>query len=188
MRFKKWIFIGFFLLVVAQWYVPISMIWQSESTLTEGKEYRFLTEPIDPTDPFRGKYVTLNFQQNTCEVTDTTEWTSGDIAFGKLHVRDSFAYISSLHRDPPVSADYIKVKIEYQNSITDSLRIVHFRFPFDRYYMEETKAPNAEIIYSQRSQDTSMPSYAVVYVHRGHARLSDVKIGDSSLREMADRR
>ncbi|HUR30287.1 MAG TPA: GDYXXLXY domain-containing protein, partial [Saprospiraceae bacterium] len=53
--------IAFAIMVLVQLYVPASMIMESEKVLKEGKEFKFKTAPVDPTDPFRGKYVELNF-------------------------------------------------------------------------------------------------------------------------------
>jgi hypothetical protein len=66
----------------------------------------------------------------------------------------------------------------------DSLNKVYFDLPFDKYYMEESKAYAAEQIYRERQLDTVRTTYAIVYIKDGVGRLSDVKIGDSSIRDM----
>ena len=61
MKLSIWPF--FILLVCAQLIVPGSMIWKKDMILVKGKSYKFLTAPIDPYDPFIGKYIVLNFRE-----------------------------------------------------------------------------------------------------------------------------
>lgn len=44
--------------------IPGYMIFEQNQILTEGTAYKFKTRPIDPYDPFRGRYVTLAFEAN----------------------------------------------------------------------------------------------------------------------------
>lgn len=44
--------------------IPGYMIFEQNQILTEGTAYKFKTRPIDPYDPFRGRYVTLAFDAN----------------------------------------------------------------------------------------------------------------------------
>jgi uncharacterized membrane-anchored protein len=60
---KKTILPLFALTCLAQWFVPAQMIYDQEQVLREGKTYHFKTAPIDPSDPFRGKYITLSFER-----------------------------------------------------------------------------------------------------------------------------
>lgn len=68
MNKKKILLLSFFLVAVVQLYVPSKMIWDREEVLRTGTEYKFRTAPIDPTDPFRGKYITLRFDDNTVDI------------------------------------------------------------------------------------------------------------------------
>ncbi len=38
---------------LAQWLVPGSMIWKREQILAKGETFRFRTEPVDPSHPFK---------------------------------------------------------------------------------------------------------------------------------------
>ena len=62
---KKTQIVLFVLVALAQLYVPAKMIWDQEDVLKNGSEYKFKTDPVDPNDPFRGKYITLSFDNNT---------------------------------------------------------------------------------------------------------------------------
>ena len=50
------------LLVCLQLFVPAKMIYDHEAILNKGKVFKFKTAPVDPSDPIRGKYITLQFE------------------------------------------------------------------------------------------------------------------------------
>ncbi|HMB62545.1 MAG TPA: hypothetical protein VKN36_05700, partial [Eudoraea sp.] len=57
-------------------------------------------------------------------------------------------------------------------------------YPFDRFYMEESKANEAELTYRQSQRDTSKITYALVRIKNGEAVLKDVMIDGISIREL----
>src|SRR5690554_461138 len=73
---KKFLFIAFILVAIIQLAVPAKMIWDKENVLKSGKEFKFETAPVDPTDPFRGKYIALNYKENTYSSDDSSTWKS----------------------------------------------------------------------------------------------------------------
>ena len=84
---KKMIMVLFAVMCLAQWIVPGKMVYDSENTIAEGTLYKFKTAPIDPSDPMRGKYITLKFQENFLQFTDSAEWQRGDANIRNLHDR-----------------------------------------------------------------------------------------------------
>jgi uncharacterized membrane-anchored protein len=42
--------------------VPAAMVLREEATLRGGAELRFRAGPVDPVDPFRGRYVALSLE------------------------------------------------------------------------------------------------------------------------------
>src|SRR5688572_10462267 len=96
---KKILVVAFPLMCLAQWFIPGKMIYDQEATLNHGTVYKFKTQPIDPTDPFRGSYITLNFESNIVVVNDFNEWRRGDNVFVTLKNNSTgFAQIDSLSR------------------------------------------------------------------------------------------
>jgi hypothetical protein len=61
---------------------------------------------------------------------------------------------------------------------------VFFNLPFDRFYLEESKASQAEQLYWQAQLDTVQVAYGVVTIGRGRAVLTDVMINDRSVVEI----
>ena len=57
-----YIFIIFIVVGLVQLFVPANMILNEETILKSGTVYKFKTRPVDPNDPFKGKYINLNYQ------------------------------------------------------------------------------------------------------------------------------
>jgi uncharacterized membrane-anchored protein len=178
---KKILLPLFALMCLAQWYIPGKMIYDQEVVLLEGTLYKFKTEPIDPTDPFRGSYITLNFEANTVEVNDEKEWNRGEPVFVTLR-NDSagYAQIESISKTIPEGRDYIQAKVDYVSRYDPFT--VRLALPFERFYLEESKAPEAERLYWEAQQnDSSQVAYAVVSIQNGNAALKDVMINNRSI-------
>lgn len=186
---RNWLIILFAVMVLAQLAVPFKMIFDREKVLSEGKTFKFKTAPIDPSDPFRGKYVTLNFAENNFEVSDGETWHNGQSVYVLLAADvDGFAKIVDVVRELPAeSDDCVKAKLNYVATKKDSTKTIqelNFEYPFERFYMEESKAPLAESMYWEVSRDTTKITYASVNIQNGQAVLKDVFIGDVSIREL----
>ena len=65
---KSWQLIVFIIVAAIQAAVPGSMVWKREHTLREGSVWKFRTAPVDPVDAFRGRYVALQFEAETQEI------------------------------------------------------------------------------------------------------------------------
>jgi len=180
----KNILIAFAITALAQLFVPVKMIYDCEMTAKEGTEYKFKAEPIDPNDPFRGKYITLAFAMEYLTTKDTT-WQAGETAYITL-AKDNqgFAKAANLSREKP-EGDYITIEITYKIAATQ----LHLKLPFDRYYMEESKAAAAENAYAEYANLTNYkPVYAIVAVKEGNAVLRDVVIDGMPIKEYVEKK
>jgi len=165
--------------------IPVCMVRRQEQTLREGRAYRFRTAPVDPYDAFRGRYVQLSFEQNSAP------WAGGTVVYrqpGFAEVAeggDGYAVVRRVALTPPAQGDYCKVELSYPGWGTNA-GVVNFRLPFDRYYMEETKAPTAERVYRQQNRRDRVNSntYALVFIKDGHAALGELYIGDKPVHEV----
>ena len=168
-------------MLLAQWYVPGKMIADMERVARSGEPFRFQIAPIDPNDPFRGRYVTLSFLADEVEQeVGTEEWLRGNKAYASLRVDSSgYAQIAALTLEPPTGTPhYIEVAIRnvYDNRIA-------INYPFDRFYMEESKAPVAETAYRDAIRE-DQEAYALVRVDRGIAWIEDVILDGKSIGEL----
>lgn len=184
MNSKYSLLTAFILVALAQIYVPIRMILDKEDVLANGTEYKFKTAPVDPVDPFRGKYVTLNYEVNIVEIQNEKDWMFGERIYVSLTSdNEGFAQITSVSKEKPKdNQDYIIAKVDF---VTDdgSNKLTIF-YPFNRYYMEESKALKAEQTYIQAQIDTNQITYALVRIKDGDAVLKDVLIDGISIREI----
>lgn len=180
----KILFPAFILVALVQLYVPAKMIWNREEVLNTGTEYKFRTAPIDPNDPFRGKYIILSFQESTVGVANGQDWETGETVYTSLTTdHNGFSKIKAVSKEKPAgSQDYIKAKVSFVAD-RDSTRLT-IDYPFDRFYMEESKAYDAELTYIQSQRDTTKTTYALVRVKNGTAVVKDVLIGGTSIREI----
>ena len=180
--------IGFVLMIVAQWFAPLSMIVGANKTIEGGTEYKFRTQPVDPIDPFRGKYITLTFNEEFYVPLDTNERRLPDYStvYAVLGT-DSIGYarIMQLRAERPTeNLDYIEVQRLYSYGSTEPMSL---KFPFSRFYLEESKATTAEQIYWQSRNDSATVCYAKVKVMDGDAKLTDVILNDSSIVDVVKR-
>jgi uncharacterized membrane-anchored protein len=182
----------FAIVVAAQWIVPGSMIMNKEKILLQGKIFHFRTEPVDPANPFKGKYIRLNFRENqfTSVSPDSTLQSYDDVYVILAKDKDGFAAIKDVtKRKPGTNVDFVKATVNYLSKIDNGACIIYLNYPFDEFYMEEFKAPRAEEAYRASNIDTTQKTYAVVSLLNGDAAIKDVMINEKPilqvLKEMA---
>ena len=184
MKNKKIILPAFIVIALIQLYVPSKMIWDREEILETGIDYKFKTAPVDPNDPFRGKYFTLNFDENIVKVQKEEDWVNGET----IHVllkkdNDGFAKITSVSRDVPTEdQEYVKARVGYVTTENPSRLFIDY--PFKRFYMPEPKAIDAEETYRQSALDTTQVTYALVKIKGGEAVLKDIYIDEVPIKEL----
>jgi uncharacterized membrane-anchored protein len=182
---QKILILIFVLTAFAQIFVPAKMVFDSEQNIRQGNEFLFRLRPVDPNDPFKGKYIMLYFEQNSFPVSDIEKKKSGASVYVLLtNDSEGYAQILSVQETPPIGEqDFIEANIAYINSY-DSLLIIDY--PFNKYYMEESKAALAEDIYREiRDKKTA---YASVFVKNGKATLAGVYIDGVSIEQLAKER
>lgn len=187
MNTKYILLLVFALVAAAQLYIPVSMISEQEDILKTGKVFKFKTAPIDPNDPFRGKYVTLNFDNTVFKIIGDHPYSQGEDVYAQIRENEEgFVEILKLHHDrPSENIDFVKAKIGYINIMNDTT-IVPIDYPFNRYYMEESKAAKAEETYAVAQIDSSKTAYAIVKIKNGDAVLEDVMIDGISINELVE--
>lgn len=175
--------IALFLLFAVQLFVPAQMVYQQEDALDTGTAYKFKTQPIDPSDPFRGKFIVLNYEMDSFETTDQTwnDYKGNVFVYLKTDAKGFAAVktVSKTQLDTP--DDYFTAESNYNFNGK-----VNFDIPFDRFYMNENKAYDAEISVRQAQRDTTQICYGLVYVKNGAAVLENVFIDDTPIQEFVE--
>ncbi len=176
MNKKLLILVGFVLMVLFQLYAPAKMIWDRENVIKKGTEFHFLTRPVDPNDPFRGKYITLSYAPQHFPVSDFEEWSYRQKAYVTFdNDENGFAQIIGISKTAPTNTkNYARMEVRKRsNKDNQSLTVYP---PFTRFYMEESKAYPAEKAYNKSARDSSSQTYAVVSIYEGVYVLKDVFI------------
>jgi uncharacterized membrane-anchored protein len=167
---------------LSQLVVPGKMILHYEKILDSGKKYKFIIAPIDPSDPFRGKYLSINVREHRFAVDSINDWKKGEEIYVSINSNtpDSMAVISNISRlKPGPGVDFILAKIGYVYN-----KSMNIEYPFDRYYMDESVIPEATVILAKAWVDTTQMSYIVVNAVDGKAVLNDVIISGKSIKEI----
>ena len=189
----------FALLVLAQIAVPFRMIQQRETVLREGELFRFKTQPIDPADPFQGRYVWLRIEEDYVRLSES-ETHAIDYkthGYATLSVDEQgFAQFTNWSDETPSDTPhYLKTRslgrsVRWEDNedtpsgerkrIHQGLRI---DIPFTRFYMDEAKAPRAEVraLEATRNKDC----WVTVRIYNGQAVIEDVIAEGQSLRDLA---
>jgi uncharacterized membrane-anchored protein len=175
-------------LALIQLAVPATMIVHHERLLRTGLRFRFLCAPFDPYDAFRGRYVALRFDQNHGPfagggITRAPEY--GTTVYALLEVdAKGFARVRSVTAERPRDGSpYCQAKAQFSPAGQ-----AYLEWPFERYYMEEAKAPQAEQAYRtsmprKPAKDQTPQTWASVRIKDGRAVLEELYIGDQPIRE-----
>ena len=171
--------IPFVILALVQWVLPGKTIWEKDQVLRKGQLFKFQTEPVDPSDPFKGKYITLNFAESSFTDTLNRGLQGNDHVYVLLAKNpQGFAVIQNISAEEPKSTNaYVRAQVFYVSYGKDSIT-VHLNYPFDEFYMDEYKAPKAENIYRESNRDTANTTYASVKILNGDAVIENVYIND----------
>lgn len=176
---------AFLIMAYAQWFVPGNMIWGRQRVLDKGKVYKFQTQPIDPVNPFKGRYVSLNFSSNSFRTGKKHGLNYGQKVYIQPGIDSSgFAVIKSLLKKPPAGTDYIEASVDYINDWNaDSVAVIYIKYPFEEFYMEEFKAPKAEKLYWDTATDHSK-TFAVIKAFKGDCVIEDLYINNKPIGEL----
>lgn len=180
MKHIKWVKLALFFLIIAAgsaW--PIFKIISFEFSKEAPKIYRFHSAIVDPYDPFRGRYVTLNPQPSELIIAPK----DFDPKYAVLGTdEDNFATVVDLVEEPIPNQDVIKLKSVYYNYDYDKYR---FRLPLERFYMNENLAPAAEQAYMKATREGLNSTCAIVVkiYPDGNYTIEDLEIDNQPIRE-----
>jgi len=176
-KLRLWLFAAVALVQLA---APASMILSQERTLAKGEAFKFRTAPVDPYDAFRGRYVALRFDNSEAALAEGVKASPGQTVYATVETGgDGFAKFGVALLAPPKDKPYLKVKAGYSSG-ADAIGL---QLPFDRFYMEETKAPAAEAAYRAHSRRGAQDAYVVVRVLDGYGVIKDLYVGGKPIED-----
>ena len=182
MNKRNLILLSLGLVMLAQLAVPAWLIVEREWTLREGQIFKFKTQPVDPADPFRGRYVWLRLEPDTIAVPDAQSWLSDKKAFAVLgQDTNGFALVKRLERTPPLHETAVQVRTRWPDIQQGTVHIAWLGL--DRYYMTEAKAPAAENAYLEHNRRAHQSCYVTVRVRATHAALENLFIDNQPIQD-----
>ena len=148
-----WIFFG--VLCLIQVGVIVFQIVSYERILKEGEVFYFKVLPLDPYDPFRGRYVTLRFENTYAPIAQGQRSTKYEsLGYAILEHQEKFDSVKEITFVKPQMGSFLEVNVKDDYYITTKKNVssmVYFSLPFDRFYMREDIAPKAEKVLRLRS-------------------------------------
>lgn len=176
---KRLLIVLFIIATLAQFAIPLYMICKYEKVLRKGEVFHFETAPVDPHDPFRGKYVTLRIKNDMVNNPGGLFKHGDEVFLTVANREDGFAYFSKASKERPETSNYYKTYCEWED-----VQGIHVKISFDRYYMNEDKAPEAERLYNARPSKDASSSWVSVRILDGTAVIEDLFINGISAREL----
>lgn len=160
------------------------IIWmpvENSLVLANGNVYKMKITSVDPYDPFRGNYLTVEFKQRTTQLLETDNVYKMDIHSKKVYLvfgkgENGVDQIDYATLVKPVDRDYTIAKAVHME------RMLHFSMPFDSYYVNEKDAPAMEAALARNIKD----AYATIRVRNGKAVLDKLYIGDRTIEEYVE--
>ena len=166
--------------VLFQTTVPVAAIYQREMVLRHGEFFYFEAAPVDPYDPFSGKYVALGFKNNQVEVENPDKWKYQQKGFVPVQKdANGVVILGKMAAMKPMAGEFIPVKFTYYQP---ELKKAVVEFPFDRFYMDEFKAPKAERVYREQTQE-KRNVYVAVRIWKGKPVIEDLFVDGKPIRE-----
>lgn len=165
---KKIILLAAYILTLAAilWH-PVTTVKKIEFPAEAPTELKFKVTVVDPYDPMRGRYVRLDVQPDKFQTSDKKDRFRENRAWAVLEKGpDGFARVVRLEPDrEKVGKTEIAVRVNrlyFSSNYKDKKGWYHFRFPFERFYLNELKAPELEAELRNRSR---AKQYMILHVN-----------------------
>ena len=100
--------------------------------------------------------------------------------------KDSLGYakVFGISKSKPQNVNFLKMKVYIYHRGTTG-KTISYTLPFDRFYMNEDEALNAEIEYTKANRSSNKENaYAIVKILDGEHVLEDVIIGGVSAKDL----
>ena len=180
----KLLFGLFVVVAVAQWVVPVTMVMESERTLSEGTVYKFGIDGEKASDFLFNDYIKLYFAHNNIALTDSNQWKKFEPVFVTVtDGPDGFARVSSISKKEPAgNGDYFMARVDYVSDQAPAK--VFLSFPFEKFYPATTMDEPSRDLFREILSDSTVSIYAKVTVHKGKALLIDVIADGSPIDEL----
>jgi len=167
MRRRALVAAAFGTLCLIQIGAPASMIRRYELALSEGAPFKVRTEPVDPADAFRGRYVRLRLVLDAGKLDQS--WYGKAVWVSLEDGPDGFARVSGVSTTRPPHPRYVGAEVVPLPWRPDGPQVPQpgLNLPHDRYYMEESKAAPVEAALRMQGQPALRNAWVTLRVRDG---------------------
>lgn len=169
---------------LAQWAAPMSRIYTYEQALTHGTLIKLKCTAPDPYDPLRGRFLAIRPAQQQIPVAETLQLQRGTTFYASFSTGDDgLTTLSGVTLDPPEKGESIRLRTRYFSNDKN----VNFDWPFERFYINEKLAPEADAWLAENIR-SAQGVIAEVRVLNGKAVLADLSLDGKSFRDILKER
>ncbi len=176
--------------VAAQWLLPLAGIWQYERVIARGTTVRLECVAPDPYDPLRGRYLAVRPAEGRVPKPEGMVGRDAVPVWATLEAGDDgLSRIKSLSLEPVSGPTVIRLVAKWRLwEGQTSPETVFVEWPFDRLYLNERLAPDADKLVTERFREGQDRPVAEVRLLDGRAVLTDVLVDGVSIREIVKQR
>lgn len=189
MKTKTLLLIAFILVAMAQLFVPYQMIRTQAGFAETGTEFKFKTgNRFNPNfngigSDLSGKFIWLKFREDQIQIGDKKDWENIQNAYVEFTTDSAgFAKILSVATIKPVSRnEWVRARVNVDWK--DSTRLQIF-YPFNKYYIQDTKSKMVESVIKNRLCDTLKTNYLKIKIKENQFVAGDLVIDGVPFKEM----
>lgn len=152
---------------------PLFFIAAKEKIISDGKEYLFKIQPVDPYDFFQGRYVELNVEQLSIDSKKLLQFKRNDLVYIEFFQDSSGIKIKGVSKNK--TRNSLKLKL-YSDPL--KYKKILFRLPFKRFYLEEFKAKKVE---TKLARSNTKNNFVHVKIRNGDFVITDISSNGKSL-------
>jgi hypothetical protein len=173
---------------VAQWFLPLSGIRQHERVISRGTLVKIECAAPDPYDPLRGRYLAVRPAESRVIEPEGFPRGRGLVpVWATLEAGDDgLARIKSVSLEPVSGPTVIPLTAQSGGTINGT-DMIGLEWPFDRFYLNERLAPDADKLVAERRRDGKR-TVAEVRLLDGQAVLTDILLDGVSIRDVVKQR
>ncbi len=170
---------------------PLRTILRFSFPEGKGAEYRFRVTAYDPYDPMRGRYVRLNLRDASRvrlpKKNRDLGFRSGQSVFAVLDITGpAIVDLVAERKEVPPGKFFLPVQYQWFNRDWDQKKkkqqktgIHTVKLPFERFYLNEKKAPEVERLLQQRNSKAEL---VVIVYPDGVYRVQDLIVNGRNVR------
>lgn len=158
--------------------ILLGMCFTPVYTLAMGEEIMLQTIPVDPSDLFRGDYVTLRYEAEEIpkQLVEDSVMKEMETRWGALTVYVHLVEKNGIHTpskvtlNKPTKGVYLTGKLDYLGTNIKQEQVAYIQYNLDKYYVEDNTGTEWELASTQGQ------ILAKIKVNNGYAILTDIEM------------